>query len=95
MLKKNKIAVLLFAFAFGGVLQSCGGGCDTSTPDGAAACICDFTAETEGMEPDDEGAEELTERIFKTMGEIKKEIDKGSYTDEEFTKALEAADCAP
>jgi len=78
---KKLLIVAIVATAF---LSSCSGGCDTSTAEGAANCLCELTDESVILDQtDDEAAQKLSDKIVKTNKEIKEAIDAGNYTKEQ------------
>lgn len=66
------------------LLSSCSGGCDTSTAEGAANCLCELTDESMIVDQADEAkAKEFSDKIIKVNTEIKDAIEAGNYTKEE------------
>lgn len=88
---KKLLIVLPVAIAL--TLSSCGGGCDASTADGAATCMCDMMAEYEKVKDDKDKAKELDEKFDKFEEEVEKNIEDGKYSEDDVKKALEEKKC--
>ena len=90
-MKKLIIALPLLTFFF----FSCGGGCDTSTPEAAADCYCELIAEKEEADAagDEEAMKDIDARGEAWEDEIEEHIDAGDYTEIELSMAMIGAGC--
>ena len=76
--------LLMVAVVATTLLSSCSGGCDTSTAEGAANCLCELTDESVILDQtDDAKAKELSDKIIKINKEIKEAIEADKYTKDE------------
>jgi hypothetical protein len=83
---KKLFFILPFATAL--ALNSCGGGCDASTADGAAKCMCEMMKEYEAVENDEVKAKEMDDKFDKFDAEVEKNIKDGKYTENDVEEAL-------
>jgi xylose isomerase len=90
-MKKLLIAVPVLAAAL--MFNSCGGGCDASTAEGAAQCMCDMMKEYESVKDDKDKAKELDEKFDKFEEEVEKNIKDGKYSEDDVEKAIRDKKC--
>ena len=89
-----KKILLIVVIATTSLFTSCMGGCDTSTAEGAANCLCELTDQSVILDQTDEvAAKELSDKIIKTNKEIEKAIDAGNYTAEELKTLASERGC--
>ena len=83
------IGTLFFAVA------SCGGSCDTSTPEAAADCACGYGDEyKKASESNDEAAmKDLDTKMSAWEDEVEKHMEAGDYTENDVEAALAAKNC--
>ncbi len=92
IMKKMFLAVPVAALL---MFSSCGGGgCDASTADGAANCMCTMMKEYESVKDDKDKAKELDEKFDKLEDEVEKNIKDGKYSEDDVEAAMaKNSDC--
>jgi hypothetical protein len=83
--------------ALGLMLTSCGGGgsCDMKTAEGAADCGCGYSEEYKKAEEagDEAKMKELDTKMDTWENDVEKEMEAGTYTENDVEAALEAKGC--
>jgi hypothetical protein len=89
-MKKILLILPLATFLF-----SCGGGCDTSSADGAADCACNSAQDYyEAFEAKDEDKmKDIDGQMQSWENEVEGHIDKGDYSENDVEAALRKRDC--
>lgn len=76
------------------LLSSCGGGCDTSSVQGASDCLCNLMDESVIIDPsDDEKTNAIIEKSKKINKEIEQAIEDGKYSSEELADMAGSRGC--
>lgn len=84
------IAIPFLAFT------SCGGGaCDNSTPEGAAECACGYADEYKAAfdSKDEAKMAEIDTKMQAWETEVEKNMEAGTYTENDVEAALKAKNC--
>ncbi|MBN4073007.1 hypothetical protein JYT74_03090 [Crocinitomix catalasitica] len=86
---------VIFILAIGTLLTSCGGGCDTSTVEGAADCWCSLIDEMVVAEADGDATAQadIEGRRDKAKDEIETHLDAGDYTENALEEILKDRNC--
>ena len=84
-MKKLFFAIPVFLF----FLASCGGGCNTSTVEGANDCMCNYMIEyTDALKDGDfEKMSEVEAKVEALKEEVDAHVEAGDYTEEELEEA--------
>jgi len=76
------------------VLSSCGGGCNTSSVQGASDCLCNLMDEAVVIDPsDEEKTNAIIEKGVKINKEIEQAIEEGKYSAEELADMAGSRGC--
>lgn len=86
---------LIFSASLFYLVTSCGGGCDNSTPDGAADCACGFSEEYKAAydAKDEAKMKEIDTKMQTWEEEVEKHMAAGDYTENDVEAALMKKNC--
>lgn len=90
----KKIFITIAVITATTLFSSCGGGCDTSSVQGASDCLCNLMDESVIIDPADEDkTKAIIEKSIKINKEIEQAIADGKYSAEELAEMAGSRGC--
>ena len=86
---------IILVLGVAAMITSCGGGCDTSSAEGAADCWCGYMDEMVVAigDKDADALKDIEERMEKSKEEIDGHIEAGDYSEDELEAKLGERNC--